>query len=333
MIADGASGVIALGDLSCVGEARRAAVALAAACGLDENVRGRVAIVATEAATNVVRHGRGGSLLMRRLDEETRPGIELLAIDAGPGMENLDSCMRDGFSTGGTAGLGLGAISRQSDEFQLWTQPGRGVVLSARMREPGAPVPTLETGAVNVPLEGQPVSGDAFAVRRDGEAATALLVDGLGHGPQAHEAAATARSRFLEGPSLAPGDLLRELHGTLARTRGAAVAACAVDGGGALRFAGVGNISATVVSGAARRGLASQNGIVGHQCGRVHEQAARLPDGDVLVLHSDGVTNRWDLDSYAGLAGRHPALIAGVLWRDHRRARDDASVLALRRRR
>jgi hypothetical protein len=75
--------------------------------------------------------------------------------------------------------------------------------------------------------------------------------------------------------------------------------------------------------------LIPQNGIIGHTMPTLRSTSTPWPSGSRLVMHSDGVSARWRLDAYVGLWNAHPALIAGVVFRDYARARDDATVLVL----
>jgi hypothetical protein len=99
---------------------------------------------------------------------------------------------------------------------------------------------------------------------------------------------------------------------------------------GLLTFAGIGNIAASVLSQSLGRNLVSHNGTLGHAIGRIQEFKIDWPRDGVLVMHSDGVQTRWDLSKYPGLLSRQAAVIAGVMLRDFRRERDDASVLIVK---
>jgi hypothetical protein len=85
-----------------------------------------------------------------------------------------------------------------------------------------------------------------------------------------------------------------------------------------------------LLSPAGSRGLFTHNGTVGAQVRKVQEFEYAWPDGGLLVMHSDGLQTRWSMDPYPGLMARHPAVVAGVLYRDFQRGRDDATVLVLR---
>ena len=93
---------------------------------------GKAAIVVTEMARNIFLHGKGGEIVIREVPAASS-SLELLALDRGPGMRNIAECLRDGFSTAGTAGTGFGAIKRLSDRFEVFSLPGRGTVVWVRL--------------------------------------------------------------------------------------------------------------------------------------------------------------------------------------------------------
>src|SRR5689334_22304450 len=96
---------------------------------LTEVRTGEAAIVVTEAATNLHRHAADGALLVRILRVGNRAGLGVVALDAGPGMADTARSAHDGYSTGGTLGIGLGAIERLSSWSQSVSVPGQGTVL------------------------------------------------------------------------------------------------------------------------------------------------------------------------------------------------------------
>jgi hypothetical protein len=158
-----------------------------------------------------------------------------------------------------------------------------------------------------------------------------MVVDGLGHGPGAADAARAAVRAFEAGPSREPATHLAAMHEALRSTRGAAAAVARIDRGRrSVAFAAVGNVAGAIVAGGATRRLVSMSGTLGHQVHRINEFTCPWHDDAVLLMHSDGLATRWGLDRYPGLAERHPALVAGVLFRDFQRGRDDATVVAAR---
>ncbi len=311
--------------------------ALARDLGFDETRSGRAAIAVTEVATNLLRHGGGGSLFARALARGQSLGIEVLALDKGPGMENFAWSSLDGVSTGGTQGTGLGAIQRQSDEFDVYTGRDQGTVMRLVFwdRDTGPDTGSYEVGAVCVPMPGETLSGDAWGEEFHDEGATFLVSDGLGHGPDACRASAMAVSALKSRPLDSAIRILDLAHGRLRATRGAAVAVMRHEAAtGEVAFAGVGNIASCLWEGAGipRRMMVSHNGIVGHNVHRSQEYRYPWESGALLIAHSDGLESRWDVGSYPGLAACHPSIIAAMLYREHSRKRDDVVVLVVRKR-
>lgn len=324
-------------ESSQVGEARRAATQLASRLGFGEAEAGKVAVVVTEAASNLVKHGGGGELLLGALERNGVAGVEIMALDQGPGMADLGRCMRDGYSTVGTRGTGLGAISRLSSGFELHSAPNAGTAVLARLwaHSPGPDDSGIgiEVGAVSRPHPAEQVCGDAWAVEQASGRVQFMVADGLGHGPSAAKAAREAVRIFRENVRRAPAEILHTIDAALRSTRGAAVLVVQIDlTDRQVCCAGVGNISGVIVSAGASRSLVSHNGTMGHAVRKIQEFLYPFPRGSLLVLHSDGLATSWRLDQYPGLAVRAPVLIAGVLYRDFKRGRDDVTVLAARER-
>jgi anti-sigma regulatory factor (Ser/Thr protein kinase) len=328
LMAGGLPTAIPVDEASRVGQARRAAQQMAESLGFDETDAGRAALVAMELATNILKHAQRGEIHLQQAISQAGTGLEIVAVDRGPGFD-FAACIADGFSTRGTQGIGLGAVARQAEVLDLYAD-ARGAVVMARLYRRGKPHRDMRYGAAARPIHGESVSGDAWRIAFDGADTQVLLIDGLGHGASAHAAAQRGVDGFDSDPLGEPDALMGALHVVMGGTRGGAVALARFDGArGALRFAGIGNLSAALHTLEGSRGLASHPGIVGTQFRRA--QAFDFPDagGKLLVLHSDGLQTRWSLRDYPGLAGRHPAVIAAVLLRDQERGRDDATVVAL----
>jgi anti-sigma regulatory factor (Ser/Thr protein kinase) len=327
--------IVMLAQPEDVGAARRDASAVARAAEFDATATGHVALVATELASNMVKHAGKGMLAISPYDDADGRGVELLAIDAGPGMRDLARCLGDGYSTAGSAGTGLGAVRRMSTELSVFTRLDGGTVAMARLRGPGRPSasPSLfQVGAVAVTYPGETVSGDAWQVSVDSGVCRLLMADGSGHGPLAAEAAGHAVRLFESRPDLPPATAIEQLHHGLAAGRGAAVAIAWLDlATRQVRYAGLGNIAATLMDGGQRKRMVSLDGTAGHRAGRIKEFIYPFGAPDpIVILHSDGLTARWDIEAYAGLLACHASVIAGVLYRDHQRGRDDATVLVVK---
>lgn len=325
---------VALADSSHVSAARQGVNRLTQALGFDGTQAGRAAIVATEAATNIVKHAGSGTLIARALGFGEALGIELLAIDSGPGMHDFEASAVDGHSTAGTPGNGLGAIRRQSDEFEVYTRAGQGTILRALLWADARPADgPYEIGALCVPKPGETVCGDAWGVVYGAHGATFLLADGLGHGPDASRAANLAVDALHQHAADSAVRILDRAHHKLKPTRGAAVAVMRHDKAASeLAFAGIGNVSAVILESGARRAMVSHNGIVGANVHKSQEFRYPWPRGALLVAHSDGLETHWDLARYPGLVDCHPAVIAAVLFREHSRRRDDCGIVVARAR-
>lgn len=318
-------------DVTHVGEARRTAVRLAESVAMTESQVGSVAIVVTELANNIVRYAKTGQLWMRAASDI---GCELLAVDSGPGFD-VERCLQDGYSTGGSPGNGLGAVRRLSSEFDIYSSADKGTVILSRIplrKSDRAEEPSFEWGAISLCAPGETVCGDDWSLDIQQGQLRVVVADGLGHGPEASEAASQAIEVFQKSPSTSPKEFLEKANGALSGTRGAAVAAGQLlPSGDQFLYAGVGNISGTLMSRVSGRGLMSHNGIVGGQMRKLQQLDYQWPPGELLVLHSDGLQSRWDANAYAGLYSSHAAVVAGVLARDFIRGRDDVTIVVIRR--
>jgi anti-sigma regulatory factor (Ser/Thr protein kinase) len=335
--ADHVSISLPIEEKSGVGEARRRAMKLAEALQFSESDIGRVALVVTEAANNIVQYAGRGEILLRPIALKAPASLEILALDRGPAITNIGEALLDGYSTGGSAGLGLGAIARLSTYFEISSTVGKGTALLSRIggTRPSEPMqPGLEWGAVCVPKREEEVCGDAWAVATGHGRNAVVVVDGLGHGPLAFVAAKEGLLAFREHASERPESILQAMHQQLRATRGAVAAVAEIDWvRRELRYAGVGNIAGALepVEGKASS-LVSRAGIVGHSARHVREFTYPWWDHGLLILHSDGLSSHWALEPYPGLTRKDPSLIAGVLYRDFARRLDDVVVLVARER-
>ncbi|MHC0062297.1 ATP-binding SpoIIE family protein phosphatase [Nostoc sp. UIC 10890] len=322
---------VTITESSQTGEARRVAMALATRLGFQETERGKVAIVVTEIANNLVQHAHGGVVLLRSLKEDSRVGIEILSLDKGRGMVDVDECLQDGFSTAGTLGNGMGAIRRLSSLLEIYSVPNQGTALLAHIwtdSAPHQPEKILEIGAICLPKQGEEVSGDTWVSEVDCCRSLLLIADGLGHGPAAASAADAAVRIFQEHHHRSPGAIIEAAHAALRSTRGAVLAIAEIDfEQQSVRFAGIGNIAASIFSFTEHRHLLSHNGTVGHEISKIQEFSYPWYANGVLIMHSDGLSAKWQIARYPGLMQKHPSLIAGVLYRDFYRERDDVTVL------
>jgi anti-sigma regulatory factor (Ser/Thr protein kinase) len=347
--------VIPVSDLSHVGEVRRRVNQLSADAHLPESEAGKAAIVATELATNLARYATaGGEMILSCVTADGPPAdqapdpdpasagwIEMMSVDRGPGMADVGRSLEDGYSSGGGVGNGLGAVGRLSAEWDIYSTQATesstpaGTIVFSRVAARGTRFASksYKWGAVSRPAPHEHRCGDGWRIAERNGDLTLMLVDGLGHGVEAAEAADEAGDVFDRDPFAPLTTMFQNAGVRLQSTRGGAMAAARVDGSTRiLKFVGVGNIGAHLRAREepAGRGLVSHNGIVGAAVRKIQEFEYNCPEDGLLVLHSDGLQSRWDLARYPGLMARHPAVIAGVLYRDFTRGRDDVTVAVVR---
>ena len=315
-------------DASAVAACRQAVQNMAERLRFPAARIGQLALAVTEAASNLHKHAEQGSLLLCVNRDGPQPGIDLVTIDAGPGVRDVSAALRDGHSTAGTLGIGLGAIQRLADFSDMYSRPGHGTSLVARFCV-SPPVSQPRWAGLIRPITGETECGDAYgAVEADG-AVTAVLCDGLGHGPLAAAAAAAGVAAVLDDPAGEPAALLERVHRRMSGTRGGAVGVVQV-GGQLARFAGLGNVAASIVSDGQRKSMISIPGIAGVQARTIRQFEYDVPPGSAVIVHSDGVSSRWEAAALPALEARDPLLIAAVLLAEAGVHRDDAGVLVLK---
>ena len=297
-------------ETSQVAEARRASLSLARGIGFDEEACGRVALVTTELATNLVKHASGGHILSAIADDrEGTAGIEVVAIDKGRGVANVERRLErrqfHGRDLGARVGSGTAAIRgirniypNRSRHRHRGADHRKAVAAGLLLRRRTGR--RCRPGGRVHPNAGEAVSGDAWAVRTDEGGRTMMVVDGLGHGPEAAKVAPEATRLFDKYWRSGPMETLQALHAGLRATRGGAVAVARVEWSPArVRYAGVGNIAGAIATTDGRlRRMLSYNGTIGHTARNIQEQVYPLEQADdaTIIMHSDGIGTSWSLD-------------------------------------
>jgi anti-sigma regulatory factor (Ser/Thr protein kinase) len=308
-----------IAERSQTSEARRIAVQFAQKLGFNDSQAGEVAVVATELANNLVTHAQHGEILLSTFDKR----LDLLSIDRGPGM-NIEACLRDGFSTAGTAGTGLGAIKRLSKEFDAYSQTS-GTILVASFGNTGS-----RLGVARTPKKGETVCGDSWSVVQRPSGTWILLADGLGHGEFAAQAADMAVESFENSRFDTVTGVVKDIHAALRSSRGAAIAVTRLENGKA-DFCGLGNIAAQLHTGQGSSiHMVSMSGTAGIEARKINPFSYTYPPGSALIMNSDGIQTQWSLERYPGILRHHPSIVAGSLYRDYSRGRDDVTVLVFR---
>ena len=313
---------------------------LAESYNFGEAELGKINIIVSEMATNLIKHEAvAGEFLVKPFGKHHH-GLEIICLDHGPGMHDPVRMSQDGVSTVGTAGEGLGAMKRLSDEFDLYSAKGVGTVIVSRVYRKGhKPKPNqvkrFDIGVVMVPKNGETHCGDSWAMYEAVDYCYLLVADGLGHGKHAEEASQEAVKDFLEHTNLPPSDLMRHLHGSIKKTRGAVANAGSINYvDKTFSYCGVGNIAGRIVAGLDKvNSIVSYNGILGHNIpNTLNNHVVPWQNNSLLILHSDGLKSKWDFTRYKDLLRHDTSTIAAVLYKDFNRGTDDILVLIARTR-
>lgn len=327
---------VRIDDPSCTAEARRAAATLGHTMGLTPELVAQASLVISELCTNILKYADRGELLLSTLSASgTAYGLDIVALDRGPGITNVQAAFDDGFSTGGSLGIGLGTMRRAAALFDVYSEPGGGTAVLVRILERKVAAPAddaFTVGSRMTPIRNELVSGDSWSYLRFRQSLAVAVVDGLGHGPKAAEASHAAVDAFQRSVRDAgPAQAIQMAHQALLSTRGAVMAVASIDAQSqSLRFAGLGNISAVVYTRGVAARLASNDGTVGYGARKARECSVDWSSNSTLILNTDGLSSRWNLAKHPRLLACHPVLIAAVLHRDFARNTDDATVVVVR---
>lgn len=289
-------------------------------------------IIISEMVSNLNKHSHEGEALVRSFAN----GIELISIDHGPGMANSTEMLKDGVSTTKTLGHGLGAIRRLSDDFDIYSVAGWGTIVLSRVYKIKPSLTRerklISLHSVMLPKPGQQVCGDAFDVIEKKYVYKIIALDGLGHGPEAANASQAAIKEFLNCENSTPVETLREIHSKIKGTRGAVGMILHLDvAGGSLSFTGLGNISARLMSLGKNKSLISYNGIIGHTIpNTLTNNIILLSPQETLIVHSDGLKSRWDIDRLPNIMDHDGSVVASALYKDFSRKTDDLLILVVK---
>lgn len=322
-------------DRSYVAGAKKEIHRLVVQAGFGQNNIGEIDILVSELGSNLVKHATDGEILAGIVSDRQGTALELIGIDNGPGIPEVERMMRDGVSTTGTLGQGLGAIRRLSDHFEMYSLKDWGTVLLSRVYleknvEEGKPRQPLTVRSLVVAKPGELVSGDGFDGYIAGDGTFRLLTaDGLGHGAEANRAVREAVFAFREYESDSPVAILRHLHESIRKTRGMVAAVVIIDPiRKTWKFCGIGNISTRFTGVHQARSYLSFNGIVGHNIpGSLYDQELSQKDYQQITLCSDGIRSRWQQNRLPEIGRQDLIVQAAALYKDFARKTDDMSII------
>jgi len=306
---------------------------IAASVGFSSKRMAEFEIVISEITSNIVKHTTKGAEILVKIIAGQNPGIEIISIDAGPGMESVSNMMEDGISSTNTLGNGLGAIKRLSDEFDVFSMKDWGTVLLSRVfgKKPEPGKKNIETGIIMLAKEGEVLCGDDYHYTIKGNSIRMAVCDGLGHGKDAHQAAEQCLKIFADNSLLPPSEQIKVVHAGAKRTRGAVMYITQIDfSNKQVTYCGVGNITSKIITASKAKYCTSYNGIVGHSIpNTINNHSVQCNKNDLFVIHSDGLSSRWDLQKFPGILKHDRSIIAAVLYKDFCRKTDDVTVAVI----
>jgi anti-sigma regulatory factor (Ser/Thr protein kinase) len=336
---------------------------VARSLGFDAPAVNKIATATSELARNIIKYAGMGEILIREAADDRGVGIEIVARDRGPGIADVDTAMEDHFSSGGTLGLGLPGVRRMVDDFEIHTEVGRGTTVtirawrtrrSARLHQSIADTaarveserrtedsgrsksravdvgPEIDCAYVIRPCQGELVSGDAVYVDRRGDHLLVVLIDALGHGPDASRAARLAQSVLRDSKKASVITLVQALHEALAATVGAAAGICEIDLATRTgQYCAVGNTVGRLLGKRDLR-LHATPGVLGSNLRPPRQDRFHLEPGEMLVMYSDGISDRFGTEDYPQIGYQHARTIATNLLARFGKQHDDASCVVVR---
>lgn len=293
---------------------------------------GNLDIIISELSSNLLKFGdRKREFLWRSVQQQGQTGIEMIAIDKGPGIAHLYQALQDGYSTSGTAGEGLGAIKRLANFFDVYSQPNRGTVVLCRcFAKKNGISRHLTVGAICVAKPGEQECGDGYQIIfiPEKNIFQIVLLDGLGHGHEAFQATQSALQQYEKIVGRKPAFILEQIHQAIQKTRGAVGLVISLDTRQQkVAYSGVGNISGKITAWEKPTSLVSSNGTLGLNASRIQEREVSWQRGQLLIMHSDGILSRSDITQYPQIEKHDPTVLAACLYRDFSRNNDDATVI------
>jgi anti-sigma regulatory factor (Ser/Thr protein kinase)/serine/threonine protein phosphatase PrpC len=331
-----------------IGRTRRYIVEESKKLGFNTTELGEISIVINELCTNFIKHKTvDGTLTFRILNECDRTAIEITAQDKGPGIKNIDEVIKDGVSSKGTMGGGLGAIKRLMDSFEIYSycdndsvavkstysgldSIGTLIILKKWINHNLKPGESdIKLSLLSRPYAGMAVNGDQCYVKKLKDRCLFAVIDGLGHGLEANKVSKLASEIIEDNTHKSIEDMLAAINNGLKYTRGAVAGIMIIDTiKKEFQYSAVGNVEFRYFWNGKTERLVPSNGLLGAYDNRkikVHRRP--YEQGALITMCTDGITNKWDFDTYLNVDLTNPAVLANLILRDFGKKNDDATVL------
>ena len=300
--------------------------------GINQDRLNKIDLIVAEMTSNLYKYGEDGEILLGVFSNLGTPYIEIICLDNGPGMINPTRMIQDGMSTSKTLGHGLGSMKRMSDTFELYSLIGWGTIVLSRIFIDPVKMKQKSDFIIRpivVAKPGETKSGDGFAYKITDKYLKIMLADGLGHGPEANKAINEAEAAFKVFPDYSPTETLRFIHNLTKKTRGAVITIAGYEfASKTWSCTGIGNIATRMIGPTTFRNHMSYNGIVGHNIpNTINEQHYSGELFNQVMLCSDGIKTRIDLQKYPQMYKYDLSVFAAAIYKDHARKTDDMSVV------
>ncbi|WP_270566383.1 ATP-binding SpoIIE family protein phosphatase [Clostridium beijerinckii] len=333
-----------------IGQVRRYIAEKGKEIGFSSIEIGEISIVVNELCSNLIKHHSvEGKLIFKRLEMNERVGIEITAEDNGPGILNVDEVIKDGISTKGTMGGGLGATKRLMDSFELYSRTNTNIgkyigyekfpqnhgigtiIITQKWLKSSLDIGKKEVNisVMSRPYLGCKVNGDVYYIKESNNKVIFALIDGLGHGIEANKAAIRAKELLEENNHKSLRELLYSIDNGMKNTRGAVIGVCIIDKDTrSFQYGSIGNVQLRYILNNKTQKFIATNGTLGVSLKtKVNVQESIYENGGIIVMNTDGISNKWEYDDYLGISANNPAALSNIIFRDFARDNDDATVL------
>ena len=327
--------------------AKRFAVKTASDINFTDLEIGEISIIVSELAENMIAHKAvSGKIIISDIKSGDRRGIQIIAEDKGPGIPNTEQVMKDGYSQNSSLGIGLGAVKRFSDEFDIMSNYyGHNISAYKNKKSPGTVIisrkwlkknkgnmkedePGISIGVMSRPKENETHNGDEYIIKHYNSKTLIAVIDGLGHGPEAENAAKTGRRTIMENYQESLEVIIRQVHQDLKKKRGAVCSIALIDHKlKVMDYIGIGNVKTMIFNAPKPIRPVNFNGLLGSNLNKMKIFRFPWDDKNVIIMLSDGISGKFDFDCYPGILEKHPVAIADIILRDFSKKYDDATVV------
>lgn len=326
--------------------ARREIANFSKKIGFKEKEIEQISLAVTELGENLIKHETDkGVIKYFYFEEGLKSGIEIVSSDRGPGIADINVVIEDGFSSKNSLGIGLGAVKRMMSEFTI---KNKSLNQNSRLIEEKKVGTKIITRKYLIPENvlaseftkktifsvfsrgklGELYNGDNYVLKHFNNFTLFSVIDGLGHGRGADLASIEARACILENYDKTLEEILNLVHNRLKKTRGAALSIGLIDFKKMIfKYAGIGNVLTRVYNSLEPIRPVNYNGTLGVALRTYKVMEYNWNVNNVIVMTSDGISTRYNLDDHPEFKYKHPMIIGNNIFKEFGKNHDDATIL------